>query len=139
MAIGKKGRGRHWTAAEVSARQAAAERLKRKGPKDLKPPAWLSPAARKVWDKKMQDVKGVDLLDILDEESLAIYCDAVANYEQLSRRKRKSLDVHKAAQAWARIAANYADRLGFTPTARARLIGKRAQKPAKDQFAQDFD
>ena len=48
----------------------------------------------------------------------------------------------KHLQAWSRIIKNYANDLGFTPAARARLAKKRAdQKLAakKDPFDDEFD
>jgi phage terminase small subunit len=138
MQIGKKGRGKHWTAKELAARQAAADRMRRKNPKKLIPPAWLSPAALLVWNKKIAEAEPVELLDILDEEGLAVWCDATTQYERLARLKRKSVETHKAMQSWARIIATYADRYGFTPASRARLIKKRADDH-KDPFGEEFD
>lgn len=138
MEVGKKGRGKHWTAAEVAARKAAAEALKRAEKIQLHPPAWLDKAARVIWNKKIQEAAGVGLLDVLDEESLAVYCDSVVKYRDISRQKTLLLDDHKIMQAYSRIIAQYAERLGFNPSARARLIKKRAEEKP-DPFGKDFD
>jgi len=139
MEIGKKGKGKHWTAAEVEARKEAAESMKRDEPVMLVPPEWLGKDAIKIWEKVLLDVAGVDLLDNLDGDTLAIYCDAVVKYRKLAGRSRLTIDMTKSLQAWARIIAQYADKLGFTPAARARLIKKRAEEKSKDNFGEEFD
>src|SRR3989304_4110165 len=138
MGAGKKGRGKHWTQAEVAARQQAAETLKRDEPVALTPPVWLGAEAKKIWNKKLEETQGVDLLDVLDEESLAVYCDSIVKYRKISQQRRLKVDDHKTMQAYSRIISQYADKLGFNPTARARLIKKRAEHQ-EDQFGDDFD
>lgn len=138
MQIGHKGGGKHWTAAEVAAREAAAESMKRRDAKKIEPPDWLSSAAKKLWSKKLKELEGVDLLDALDAESMAAYCDAVVSCADLARKKNPSIDDHKAKQAYMRIIAQFADKLGFTPAARVRLIKKRAEEK-RDAFGADFD
>jgi len=131
MSVGGKNGGKHWTAAEVEARQAASEGVKRKGKITLKAPVWLSPEALKVWRRMLRQVEGLDLLDNLDENVLAIYCDAVVKYQEASRLVGiNPLDEErvKTVQAWARLVAAYADKLGFTPASRARLVKKKADE-----------
>ena len=147
MAIGRKSRGKHWTAAEVAARQAAAEKFKRARPVQLRVPAWLDQDARRVWYRVIRQTRDLELLDILDTEMLAIYCDAVARYRQFSRGMTIQRadgttvgndEVVKTAQAWARIVAAYADKLGLSPAARARLA-KRIADEEPDTFSREFD
>lgn len=138
MEVGKKGRGKHWTQAEVDARQQAAETLKRKDGKTLIPPEWLGAEAKEIWARKLAETAGVDLLDVLDGECLAVYCDSVVKYRKISQKRSLKVDDHKAMQAYMRIIAQYAEKLGFTPAARARLIKKRAEKP-NDPFGDDYD
>jgi len=142
MEIGKKGRGKHWTAAQVAARAEAAERLKRKKKSALVPPSWLSPKAREVWDRKIAEVAGLNaasaLLDVLDSEMLAIYCAAYVEYQITASVSPKTSDMIKELQAWSRIVANYAEKLGFTPNARARLVKKLADE-SPDKFGKKFD
>ena len=142
MEIGQKGGGKHWTAAEVSARQEAAGKLKRKVPVKLKPPDWLSPEARRVWMRKLKEVAGLnataELLDVLDTEMLAVYCNAYVQYREAASRKPKSMDDIKELQVWSRIIASYADKLGFNPSARVRLVKKRADEH-HDKFGKKFD
>lgn len=142
MEIGKKGTGKHWTEAEVAARQEAADKLKRKKAADLKPPDWLSKDALAIWREKLKQVAGLNasnaLLDVLDTELLAVYCDAYVQYRDTATKKKKEPNDIKDLQAWSRIIQNYAERLGFTPSARARLVKKLADdKP--DNFGKQFD
>jgi len=147
MAIGRKSRGKHWTAAEVTARQAASEKLTRKHRIGLRVPSWLDQDARQVWYRVVKQTRDLELLDILDAEMLAIYCDAVARYRQFSKgmvilREDGTVigndEVIKTAQAWARIVAAYADKLGLSPAARARLAKKIADEEP-DPFGREFD
>lgn len=139
MQVGTKGGGKHWTADQIAAREAAAAELQRKGPVELVPPFWLSPAARTVWDQAIDDAKETGLLDNLDAVFLAIYCDAVAEYQARAKKKRRTVADISLQQAWARIIAQYADKLGFTPAARARLVKKKADQKLKDNFGEKFD
>lgn len=137
MGVGKKGSGKHWTKAQVEARQAAAEGMKRETPTKLRVPDWLSEEARKVWYNVIRRAKKLELYDMLDTETLGLYCDAVVQYKELSEMKAKSVDDIKAMQAWARIIVGLADKLGLTPQSRARLIKKKADE-ILDEFS-EFD
>lgn len=139
MQVGKKGGGKHWTVEQIAAREAAAAELLRKGPVELIPPMWLSEAAREIWDQAIDDAKETKHLDNLDVEFLAIYCDAVAQYHKQATKRRRTVADIGIQQAWARIIAQYADKLGFTPSARARLVKKRADEKQKDKFGEEFD
>jgi phage terminase small subunit len=79
-----------------------------------------------------------ELLDVLDTEMLAVYCDAYVQYRLAAGRSPKSADDIKELQTWARIIASYAEKLGFNPSARARLVKKRADE-IHDKFAKKFD
>jgi P27 family predicted phage terminase small subunit len=142
---GRKG-GKHWTQAEVDARESAAESMTRKRRAQLKAPDWLSEDALKVWKDLRKKLAGIELLDNLDTEMLGIYCDAIVNYHNASKILHQldgdgiSLATDeriKTAQAWARIVSTYADKLGLSPSGRARLAKKKAEKKT-DQFAEDF-
>ena len=142
MDVGRKGGGKHWTAAEVAARQAAAEKLKRKKESQLTPPTWLGKEARKIWDGKIKQVNGLkaanELLDVLDTELLAVFCDATVRYQDCAQIAKKTPEDIKELQAWSRIVKDYAEKLGFTPSARARLVKKIAEK-TEDDFGSKFD
>jgi P27 family predicted phage terminase small subunit len=143
MQVGHKGGRKHWTKREVEARGDAAEQLKRAKPIELKPPDWLSRDARVVWKRKLGEIAGLNttepLLDVLDSESLAIYCDVTVKYREISNQRKLEVDDHKAMQSYARILAVYADKLGFTPSARARLVKRRADGANEDPFGKKFD
>ena len=91
-----------------------------------------------IWHRVTASVKGIDLLDNMDTEILALYCDAVSNYQVLSQKETKTVDDVKALQAYSRISISYADKLGLTPSARARLVKKHADK-VLDKFGDEFD
>lgn len=142
MTIGKKDGGKHWTAAEVDARQRAADKLKRTKPVKLTPPDWLSKDARSVWNDKIAQVRGLkaanELLDKLDTELLAVFCDAYVQYRDTAQKKNKKPEDFRDLQAWSRIVKDYAEKLGFTPNARARLVKKLADK-GRDPFGEEYD
>jgi len=146
MDVGRKGGGKHWTQAQVDARQEAAESLKRKTRVRLKAPAWLSPDALIVWKATIKQVRGLDILDNIDAMLLAVYCDTVIKYQELSKPgvDKDGIPIVlteggiKALQAYARILAQLTDKLGFSPAARARLIKKKADE-ALDSFGKEFD
>jgi len=147
MAVGKKSGGKHWTAAEVESRQKAADGMKRKTKVSLRAPDWLGVDALRVWRRVRKQTVGLEILDNLDGEMLAIYCDAVANYQLTSKKLiieddngdlLSNEESIKLAQSWARVVAAYSDKLGLSPAARARLAKKRADDEA-DDFGEKFD
>jgi len=143
MTVGKKGGGKHWTKAEVEARAESASLFDRVDKAEITAPDWLSKEGVKIWEKKIGEIAGLagesELLDALDSEMLAMFCETVANYIKINKKKRKSLDDHKMAQAYQRIMVQCSERLGFTPGSRARLIKKRADGKAEDKFGKEFD
>ncbi len=142
MGVGKKGGGKHWTKREDAARKKAAEAFERKDDAKIKPPIWLGTKAREIWDKKLGEINGLnggtDLLDALDGEVLALYCDAIVLYKTVSKKRYLKIDDHKLLQAYMVRILAYSERLGFTPASRARLIKKRADEKPKDGL-HDFD
>lgn len=142
MSVGGSAGGKHWTRAEVEARQAAEAGARRMSV-NLRVPEWLGEEARKVWRSIVRKLDGIELLDNLDADMLAIYCDAMVHYRQASKvigmpdRDNPEEDV-KAAQSWARIVSAYAEKLGLSPNARARLAKKKVEKPV-DGFGSEFD
>lgn len=141
--------GKHWTAAETAARQVGQEAAQRKNRVRLKPPVWLSEDAMAVWKEIVKKLRGIELLDNLDAELLAVYCDAIVHYRECSARLSQPArgedgeppapidDLIKAMQAWARIVVSYAEKLGLTPGGRARLAKKKAEK-ILDPFSESF-
>jgi P27 family predicted phage terminase small subunit len=143
MEVGKKGGGKHWTAAQVAARKKAAEKVRRKKVQ-LIAPDWLSSGALFIWNRVVTDAAEINLLDNLDIDLLTTHCDAVDKYQTLSRQignpeiLTADEDI-KTLQAWARIISATSEKLGFTPSARARLIKKTADADLGDTFGDQFD
>lgn len=143
MGVGKKNGGKHWTQEEKAAREAAARAFERKDTEDIAPPIWISKDAHEIWNKKVAEIAGLnggkDMLDALDSEILALFCEGVAKYKKLSSKKRLTSDDHRILQTYMRRILEYSERLGFTPDARTRLIKKRADETPKDEFGEKFD
>jgi len=143
MGVGKKNGGKHWTKKEKEAREDAAKAFEREDSASIAPPIWLSASAREIWDKKIKEIAGLsggkDMLDALDSEVLALFCEGVAKYKKISSKKRFTVDDHRILQTYMRRILEYSERLGFTPDARTRLIKKRADEPPKDEFGEKFD
>jgi len=143
MGVGKKNGGKHWTAKEKSAREDAAKAFEREDSASIAPPIWVSESAREIWDKKIKEIAGLsggkDMLDTLDSEILALFCEGVANYKKISNKKYLSKDDHRILQTYMRRILEYSERLGFTPDARSRLIKRGADIPPKDEFGEKFD
>lgn len=146
MEIGKKGRGKHWTAEEKAARVAAANALKRKKTNIIAPDG-MNSGALYIWKRVVDDAAELgdgSLLDNLDTDVLKDYCNAVDIAQTLYKTisdgtSTDPRDDMKMLQGWYRIIAGHADKLGFTPQARARLVKKRAEDPKKDGFGNEFD
>lgn len=153
MQIGRKGGGKHWTKKEVESRTNAAAKVTRKNKVSLKMPSWLDDDAQVVWKKIIKDMRAFDILDKVDEDVLATYCDAVARHKELSEMIRnKGYTIYNAAGSeveapwvktqlsYARIIMQYADKLGLNANSRARLAKKIADSEGKkDPNADLFD
>jgi len=141
---GKTPGAKHRTKSEIDARRAAAEALERTVPLPLKAPAWLNKAARAVWNRKIAEIKGLRspdvLLDPLDTDLFANWCDLVASYQSLAKKNgHTTVEDHKLKQSYATRIQQGADKLGFSPASRARLIRKRSEEGNKDPFGKEFD
>jgi P27 family predicted phage terminase small subunit len=139
---------KHLTNAERDARQKAEGELKRAKRPQLRCPKWLDQDAREIFEATKKRLRGLQLLDNADVELLGIYCDAVAKYrmasEMLARVNENGIlvadkDEINAAQSWARLVAAYAEKLGLTPTARARLAKRKAEREPADELEQLLD
>ncbi len=143
MRVGKKGGGKHWTKKEVDARSEAALDYARKDGTKITPPVWLDGDALELWNKKLAEIAGLnagsELLDALDGEVLALFCDAVILYKRLSTKQKLKVEDHKLMQTYMLRIQGFSERLGFTPGARARLVKKRAEGGKRDTFGETFD
>ena len=138
---------KHLTKAERAARQRAEAEIGRKGRTNIRCPSWLDDESKKIFAETKRRLKGLDLLDSADAELLGIYCDAVFKYRSASRLVSRlddeglpmaTKDDLAACQAWARLIVAYAEKLGITKTARARLA-KRKAEPKPSEFDQLLD
>ncbi len=149
MQVGYKGAGKHWTKAEVEARQKASQKTQRKNVKLIRP-SWLDTEGVKVWKKITKDMAGLEIFDDVDADLLAVYCDTVSKYRQCNAKiqeegfmtvnKQNTEEVSayvKAAQTYMRLMMTYSDKLGLNPQSRARLAKKIAEEesdPNADMF-----
>lgn len=117
---------KHLTKTERAARESAEKMFARKRRIVVRAPAWLEPEALAVFESTKRRMRGLKLLDNVDAELLAIYSDAVMRYST-------EVDVQDK-QAWARLVASYAEKLGISPAARARLAKKAAEQAAPDDL-----
>lgn len=150
MSVGEKGTGKHWTIAQVEARQSMQEKAKREKRAMLKPPEWLDEKALEIWEKIKRAIRGLEILDNIDANLLAIYCDAVARYAEQSTYIANGMiadkdltveditNLSKSSAGYARLAVSLGDKLGFTPNGRARLV-KRKSERIEDKFSDSFD
>lgn len=148
---------KHLTKEEIRARQEAESSVmpERTGGADLKPPKCVSGAAATYWKNIVKRCENVLLIDDLDREMLAVYCQMLVRRDKLNRLCDKLLKdalksdadensteatdkldslVNKVA-ALERNLMSYADKLGFTPQSRVRLAQKRAAAAAMDDPA----
>lgn len=135
---------KHLTDAEQQARQAAEDALLPKRDNvTLKPPAYINKDkdARRYWALTIKRLDGVELLDDLDTEMLAVYCSQLSRRDQLNSDYQEILVAHKL-NAKDRLEASesilgklaalernilaYAEKLGLTPSGRQRLVRQRA-------------
>src|SRR5690242_2636932 len=111
MGVGKKNGGKHWTKQETLAREAAAKAFEREDHAGIEAPIWLSRDAQEIWKKKIKEIAGLnggkDMLDALDSEILALFCEGVAKYKKLSNKSRLAKDDHRILQTYMRRILEY--------------------------------
>jgi len=134
---------KHWTNREREARLRAEIGVQRGTRVQIRAPKWLSSEARKIFEATKKKIKSLELLDNVDADLLAVYCDAQVHYQEMTRQIHAAEngqpiddEIIKQAQSWARLISAYAEKLGLTPNARARLAKKRAEKRPLDEFEQ---
>ncbi|WP_067924856.1 phage terminase small subunit P27 family [Alicyclobacillus shizuokensis] len=72
------------TKSEIEARRSAEQRLKPRADR-IRPPAWLSPVAKREFKRIVKEMDGLDVLTNVDVDALALYCDAYAAYVECTR------------------------------------------------------
>ena len=99
--------------------------------------------AMEYWEEIVTKAEDIRLFDDLDANILAMYCEMLSRRDVLQRMLythvantfTMSEDVLKSLQAQERLIASYAEKLGLTPNARARLAKKVAEEPKPNKFA----
>ena len=140
---------KHLTAAEAEAREKAEQRSrpsrKPRAPRDFQPKT----AERRIWDRVLQDMEGVDILDRLDTDMLETYCRQLVRAQELRENlagqlraeilAKSTVDLLKELRGLETTLLQYATRLGLTPESRARLARRAAEQeeadPDDDLFA----
>lgn len=89
------GKGKHWTKAEVEVRKSSEPKLPK--PKALKPPAWLSDPAKKLFKSYAKQLLEfpAGVISSLDAGTLARYCDCELAYGEASAQKSFWLEVSR--------------------------------------------
>ena len=146
---------KHLTKAEIDARgaqEAAAmpSRMPRKPKLILK-----DKAAGKHWSRILRDMDGLEIIDILDTDVLAIYCSKLSRRDELqaqyliqrehyaanpdSSTIKLMISISAEMQSIERDLLAYASKLGLTPESRVRLAKRMAEQeeydPDGDLFA----
>ena len=125
------GRGKNWTNAELARRTQEAEKLK-SGQLKMKMPEWLKAdkkdRARAIWTQTLNSVRDIELFANCDSEILATYCDICVQYEDATMR---TMPYAKDIDRLGKLKMTYAEKLGLTPTSRARLVVSRAKDDGK--------
>jgi P27 family predicted phage terminase small subunit len=131
----------HLTKNQISARKRAEAGLQTGKRAYLRAPSWLSEDARQVFGETKRRLKEYELLEAADIDLLAMYADMVVRYREGVKRLSAESEPKEitAVQAWGRMAMTYADKLGFSQTARARLARRRAQETPPDDMEQLLD
>lgn len=146
---------KHLTRAEREAREG--QEMTALPARKLKKPKLIiqDKAAGKHWNRILKDMDGLEILDVLDTDALAIYCAKLARRDDLQARyllareqNEEELDsdalktmfaLTAELQAVERDLLTYANKLGLTPESRARLAKRLAEQetddPDSDLFA----
>lgn len=134
---------KHLTKAEIEARAAQEEAMTRDEGVTLTPPDWIveDEAALRYWETTTERMAGISLLDDVDAHMLAVYCQMLARRDQLARQYNQFFGVVTLdkLQAQERQLLTYADKLGLTPSSRARLAKRRAEESPDDPDGDLFD
>ena len=147
---------KHLTQSELAARrEAEAQAMPTRLPK--KPPRYIKAKTveRQIWDQVMKDMQGYDILDVLDCDTLGLYCAKLARwrelqdeYQALRKRQREQGGSAFELKTMAAVSAElqslengiltYATKLGLTPDGRARLARRIAEQQEQDEYGDLF-
>ena len=146
---------KHLTQSEIAAREAAeAAFLPDRNPG--KPPKAIrgDKLARQIWKDTLQRMEGLGIIDVLDSDTLAIYCSMVSRRQMLVDKLAGVDDILSAAgqvvfdkdlretrkeiQSLENSILAYAGKLGLTPDSRARLAKRAAEQEEEGEDADLF-
>ncbi len=145
---------KHLTKAEQESREAQeASSMPSRRPK--KPKLILrDPAAKRYWSRILRDMEGLEIIDVLDTDMLAIYCAKLSRREDLQTKYLQVRELYAAEpdnanlktlislsdemQSIERDLLAYASKLGLTPESRARLAKRMAEQEEYDPDADLF-
>lgn len=145
---------KHLTKDEIAARTSAeAEVLPHR---KIKKPSRISKdtGAKRYWASILKDMKGVSILDTLDANTLAIYCEKCARRDEMQAYYQKLREQYAEDPDNATIRLmikldaeikgsedailTYASKLGLTPESRNRLAKRLAEQEDEDPDADLF-
>ncbi|MGL5190845.1 MAG: phage terminase small subunit P27 family [Cetobacterium sp.] len=149
--------GKHLTKAEIETRKRKEEELDKLANDKIKPPAWLSNRAKKIFKDIVKELEPISLLVNVDNYNLAVLSDAIDNFinatldiqskgqtEEIelkggatSTQANPSVSIQlKYSEVIRKISADFA----LTPQARLKIIEKATPDPNDDekQFEDDF-
>lgn len=139
---------KHLTKGEIEAREAAEAAVL--PARKIKKPKLIAAdkAAAKHWTRILKDMEGLEILDVLDTDALAIYCAKLARRDDIQEKYlqvrelyredsntgtlRTMTDLSGELQSVEKDLLAYASKLGLTPESRARLARKIAEQEAAD-------
>lgn len=109
-------------------------------------------AAAKHWARILADMEGMEIIDVLDTDALAIYCAKLSRRDDLQAQYLKwralyasepdngtlkiMISLSGELQSIERELLSYASKLGLTPESRARLAKRLAEQ---EEFDPDAD
>ena len=149
---------KHLTKTEIEAITAAEQDVfPDREPVELDKPAKMikgNKAAIDYWKAIVSRMSGLKILDDLDCEILAVYCSMLARYDKTAALRKKLdkvnfsqmsgnewnkflsaiLGLDAKQQALEKNLLTYAEKLGLTPTGRARLAAKRVDAIEADPY-----
>lgn len=122
---------KHLTKEEIAAREQAEAEVMPLRDLTMKPPRMLkgNKAAKRYWNTVLERMTGYAILDVLDSDTLGIYCLQMARRDKLEESLADAEDTAAAAkelQALEKLLLSYAEKLGLTPASRVALARKRA-------------
>ena len=144
---------KHLTKAEIEARSGQEAILPSRTPK--KPKLIIQDkAAGKHWSRILKAMEGLEIIDILDTDTLAIYCAKLARRDTLQAAYLKwrnlydddpenatlkiMIGLSSELQSIERDLLTYASKLGLTPESRVRLAKRLAEQEEYDPDADLF-